>query len=429
MVSVYGMTADVVTADRSRPGPGSAIVVGGGIVGLSTAWFLQERGVEVTVVDRAGVAGGASWGNAGLIAPGLVPLHEPAMLRHGLSSLVRPTGLPGDAAVADPALGGFLARVAANRRWSSWTRAVRANLPFTEESVDAFEVLTANGVDSPIVAASVVAAFRTMRQAEGLLGVLDRLAEVGTPVTHTGLFGSAVRDQVPLASPELAVGVCIEDQRYVDSTDFTKALARSVVARGGVLHTLDATDVQAHRGGVSVRTGAGPRLEADAVVFATGAHLPYLAARCGVRQRLRTSHGFSLTVPVDRRVPSPIYLPEAGVTCTPCENGMRVATTVGFRSATRDPSARVRSVVVAVRPLLDGVRWHERGEVRNGVNVTTADGRPLIGATAAPGVYVAGGHDMWGFAHGPVTGRLLAELITTGRQPASLRAFDPRRAL
>ena len=58
-------------ADDNRTGPRSAIVVGAGIVGLSTAWFLQERGVSVTVVDRTGVAAGASWGNAGWIAPAL----------------------------------------------------------------------------------------------------------------------------------------------------------------------------------------------------------------------------------------------------------------------------------------------------------------------------------------------------------------------
>ncbi|MBO0866189.1 MAG: FAD-binding oxidoreductase, partial [Mycobacterium sp.] len=67
--------------DGDQTGPRSVIVVGAGIVGLSTAWFLQERGVDVTVVDRVGVAAGASWGNAGYIAPALtIPLNEPRIL-------------------------------------------------------------------------------------------------------------------------------------------------------------------------------------------------------------------------------------------------------------------------------------------------------------------------------------------------------------
>ena len=75
----------MVGVERIDGGPRSVIVVGAGIVGLSTAWFLQERGVDVTVVDRTGVAAGASWGNAGWIAPGLtLPLNSPAVLRHAL---------------------------------------------------------------------------------------------------------------------------------------------------------------------------------------------------------------------------------------------------------------------------------------------------------------------------------------------------------
>src|SRR5574337_1160461 len=72
--------------------PRSAIVVGAGIVGLSTAWFLQERGVDVTVVDRTGVAAGSSWGNAGWISPALaIPLNEPGTLRYGLPSRSKET--------------------------------------------------------------------------------------------------------------------------------------------------------------------------------------------------------------------------------------------------------------------------------------------------------------------------------------------------
>ena len=82
----------MVGVERIDGGPRSAIVVGAGIVGLSTAWFLQERGVEVTVVDRTGVAAGASWGNAGWIAPALtlpLELARRAALRAALPARPR----------------------------------------------------------------------------------------------------------------------------------------------------------------------------------------------------------------------------------------------------------------------------------------------------------------------------------------------------
>src|SRR6202034_2400358 len=133
-------------ADVHRIGPRSAIVVGAGIVGLSTAWFLQERGVAVTVVDRVGVAAGASWGNAGWIAPALsIPLNDPRMLRYALRSLpnrAAPVRIPPS---IDPALWRFLLRFAANCRESSWTRAVRANVSLYHECLAAYDELVSNG--------------------------------------------------------------------------------------------------------------------------------------------------------------------------------------------------------------------------------------------------------------------------------------------
>jgi D-amino-acid dehydrogenase len=109
-------------------------VVGAGIVGLSTAWFLQERGVDVTVVDRNGIAAGASWGNAGWIAPALTaPLNSPSVLRYGLRSLRDPAAPLHIPMPPRPGLAGFLLQFALNSRPASWRRAVRANVPLNEE--------------------------------------------------------------------------------------------------------------------------------------------------------------------------------------------------------------------------------------------------------------------------------------------------------
>jgi D-amino-acid dehydrogenase len=71
--------------------PRRVAVVGGGMVGLATAWFLQEAGVQVTVYERDHVGAGASWGNAGWLTPALTaPLPEPAVLRYGLRAVLSP---------------------------------------------------------------------------------------------------------------------------------------------------------------------------------------------------------------------------------------------------------------------------------------------------------------------------------------------------
>ncbi|BBZ14747.1 amino acid dehydrogenase [Mycobacterium branderi] len=416
---------DVVMTDGR---PRSAIVVGAGIVGLSAAWFLQERGVDVTVVDRVGVAAGASWGNAGYIAPGLtIPLNEPRILRYGLRSLPKRDAPLRISLSSDPSLWRFLMRFAANCRSSSWTRAVRANLALSEECLDAYDVLVSNGVDAPLNDAPVTALFRASRDAEELLEELQRFRDAGGQhASTTELTGAALREQVPLASDVAAVGIRVDGQRFLDPGRFVQALGRSVVERGATLLPEEVVDVVADGNSVTLPTRSGSGLTADVAVIATGAWLSRLVGRW-VRVPVQAGRGYSFTVPVDRPVPRPVHLPDARVACTPLNGKLRVTGTMELRDPDAPVSAaRVDAIAESARPYFDGVRWEERSEEWVGPRPLTPDGRPLVGQVSQ-GVFVAGGHGMWGMTHGPVTGRLLAEQITTGKQPVALREFDPTR--
>lgn len=414
-------------AGRIDGGPRSVIVVGAGIVGLSTAWFLQERGVEVTVVDRTGVAAGASSGNAGWISPGLtLPLNSPAALRHGLRSLLDPASPLHIPLRADSALAMFLLQFAANCRRSSFNRVAQANAPLNEECIEAFDVLVANGVDAPTTDSPITALFRTADEADAMVRELRRFEKAGQPILVTGLTGAALRDQVPLASPAITAGLNINGQRFVDPGRFVRSLGRAVEERGATMRTLEISDVIRAGDGVSVYPRSASPLRADAAVIATGAWLSRLAGH-QVRVPVRAGRGYSFTVPVDHPVPSPIYLPDQRVACTPYHGGLRVAGTMEFREPYEPLNPeRIAAIVDSASPLLRGVRWEERSDVWVGPRPVTPDGRPLIGETSH-GIYVAGGHGMWGLAHGPVTARLLAEYITTGKQPEALREFDPLR--
>ncbi|WP_424529591.1 NAD(P)/FAD-dependent oxidoreductase [Sphaerisporangium viridialbum] len=411
-------------------GPRTAVVIGAGVVGLSTAWFLQERGVDVTVVDRDGVAAGASWGNAGWLSPGLaIPLNEPGVLRYGLRSLLdrsAPLHVP---ATPDIGLWSFLTRFAMNCGWKSWGRAVKANLPLNEECLEAFDVLTSNGVEAPTTEAPIMAAFENPRQAVALLHELERINRSGLEIQYSAFEGHDLGRQAPQLSAQAKAGIRLDGQRYVDPGRFTHSLAASVVARGGTIRSgFRVTGVDTDSGGLSVRSSEGDSVRADAVVLATGAWLNQLGKEWGVRVPVRAGRGYSFTVPTDQPVPGPIYLPAVRVACTPYQDKLRVAGTMEFRDADAPLyQRRVDAIIASARPLLAGVSWEERTDTWVGPRPVTPDGRPLIGATRAPGRFVAGGHGMWGLTQGPITGRMLAEQITTGKQPAALRDFDPTR--
>jgi D-amino-acid dehydrogenase len=127
-----------------------------------------------------------------------------------------------------------------------------------------------------------------------------------------------------------------------------------------------------------------------------------------------------------------VYFPTQRVACTPLATPegprLRVAGMMEFRA----PDAaldrrRITAIVEATRPLFTGVDLDRRHDEWVGSRPCTADGLPLIGATTAPRVFVAGGHGMWGIALGPLTGKLLAQRIVTGTTPAELVPFDPLR--
>ena len=304
---------------------------------------------------------------------------------------------------------------------------MRANVRLNEECIEAFDVLIANGVDAPVTDAPITALFCTTEEAERMLSELRELENAGQTMDVTALSGEALREQVPLASQAVTAGLNINAQRFVDPRRFVEALGRSVVVRGATIHRLEIRDILASGSGVAVYPRRGTPLTADAAVIATGARLSQLAGRW-LRVPVQAGHGYSFTVPVDRPIPSPIYLPDLRVACTPYKGAMRVSGTMEFGHPHRLGHTRHGWRPSSPRPV---PCWKGRagpsaatcGLVRTRSPPMAA---PLIGEVS-PGVYVAGGHGMWGLAHGPVTGRLLAEQITTGKQPQALREFDPLR--
>ncbi|MFC0863968.1 NAD(P)/FAD-dependent oxidoreductase [Sphaerimonospora cavernae] len=410
--------------------PRTAVVIGAGVVGLSTAWFLQERGVDVTVVDRGGVAAGASWGNAGWLSPGLaIPLNEPGVLRYGLSSLLNPNAPLHVPATPDPGLLAFLTKFALNCSWKSWGRAVRANIPLNDECLEAFDVLTSNGVEAPTIDAPIMAAFETERQAVGLLHELRRINESGLKIEYTAFKGDELGALLPQISPQVRAGIRLEGQRYIDPGEFTHSLGRAVAARGAEIRSgFEVADVRTGSGGLTVVSSTGDSVAADAVVLATGAWLNRLGKAWGVRVPVRAGRGYSFTVPTAEPVRGPIYLPAVRVACTPYQGKLRVAGTMEFRGPDHPlVQRRIDAIVKSARPLLSGVDWDAMTDLWVGPRPVTPDGKPLIGATDVPGIFVAGGHGMWGITQGPITGRMLAEQITTGKVPTALRDFDPTR--
>ena len=426
--TIEGMAS---TTPSGLPVPERVAVVGAGMVGLATAWFLQERGVEVTVIDRDGVAAGASWGNAGWLTPGIAtPLPEPAVLKYGLRAVLSPSS---PVYVPPSANANFLKFVAGFTRHSTmkaWKKAMGSLVPINDLSLASFDLLGEGGVDAVTYEAkSFTAAYRTAEERTTLLEEIEHIHAQGGDITFDVLSGDEARGIEPALSDAIGAAIVLHGQRFVNPGAYVAALGDSVIARGGKILTGGAvTGLRDTGRGVVVETDTGAAEEYHSVVVATGAWLGKLAREFGVKRVVQAGRGYSFSVAVDDLPNGPVYFPAARVACTPVGDRLRVAGMMEFRQpeAALD-QRRIKAIVESARPLLKGADLDNRQDEWVGSRPCTIDGLPLIGATRSPRVFVAGGHGMWGIPLGPVSGRLLAEQMMTGKVPAELKPFNPLR--
>ncbi|WP_166998969.1 NAD(P)/FAD-dependent oxidoreductase [Paramicrobacterium fandaimingii] len=404
-----------------------SIVIGAGMVGLATAWHLQEHGVDVTVVDRDGVAAGSSWGNAGWLAPAkTIPLADPSVWTYGPQALVDPDAALHVPIRVDLNLWSFLARFAAHGTPRAWDRAMAALTPIDKRALESFDELTDGGVESWTREGPFVVGFGDDTQARGFMRDVAGVIRHGQSV-HVERLDDP-RELAPQLSTQIGAAYRMDGQRFIEPSHFVHALATAVEARGAQMRLHDPV---ADVGSVSMPTvtfATGETLTADSVVIATGAWMPQLAQPLGVNVRVQAGRGYSFTVDTDEPAEHPIYLPLQRVACTPLEGRLRIAGTMEFVGPDEPfQSRRVQAIVNQVRPFMTGVDLDNRHDEWVGSRPVTPDGLPLVGQTRAPNVYVAGGHGMWGIVLGPATGKLLAERIVTGRTDPAIAPFDPLR--
>ncbi|MFJ4650288.1 NAD(P)/FAD-dependent oxidoreductase [Nocardia sp. NPDC088792] len=409
--------------------PERVVVVGAGIVGLSCAWSLQEHGVEVEVLDKAHPGAGASWGNAGYLTPSLtVPLPEPSLLRYGIRAVLDPRSPVRLPPSADPELARFLLRMIRHCTGARWARAMAIYRELNAQIFTSFDRQWDGGVPVRTAETDVIAAYTDAHQAAGLLHEFEGIVASGQEVDMRMLTGDQVRALRPQLSGRIDCGVRILGQRYLDPVAYLAALADSVRARGAKLTEDAAVTAVERRAGKVIVSAGDTRLEADAVVLANGAWLPELARPHGVRMPQYGGRGYSCSVAVTEPLRGPLYFPATRAALTPRGDRIRVVGVMEFqRPGAPLNRARIETTLRAIRPLLDGVDWADVREEWVGARPLTADGLPLIGATATEGVFIAGGHGMWGVTLGPLTGHLLAELMCTGTRPRELAALDPLR--
>jgi D-amino-acid dehydrogenase len=406
------------------------IVLGAGIVGVSSALHLQDRGRRVALVDRRGPGEETSFGNAGLIErSSVVPYGFP----RDLGTLLRymrnqSTDLYWDYK-ALPSFATWLARF----WWASSPErleaAARDMLPLIRESVVEHDVLIERaGLERLVHDGGWIEAFRTRTEFE------RQAAAAEVTASQYGLRVAPFDAELLLArEPGLSAGFCgalhWQDPKSISNPGaLTKGYARLFKNGGGTLLLGEATTVRLEGDAWTVQTSQG-RISAQEVVVALGPWSDKVFAPLGYRIPLRAKRGYHMHyAPTKAMLSVPLVDTERGYVVAPMEGRLRLTTGVEIARREAAPTgiqlARAESIARPVFGLgrrLDDAPWL-------GLRPCTPDMRPVIGqAPRHRGLWFAFGHNHHGLTLGPVTGRLLAEMMTGAEPFADPFPFRPER--
>jgi D-amino-acid dehydrogenase len=410
------------------------LVIGGGVVGLSVANALLTRGRSVTILERKCPGAGASWGNAGLVAPRyIIPLAAPGVVAQGLWWMLdreSPFRIK-------PRLDLDLLRWL----WSFWSHCsedhVERSIPLLRDlnlaSRNHYETWAASNEmeDFGFRASGSVVIHRTEKGRQKNLKQAQRAQEAGLDVSV--LERSELDEVLPNGPSEALGGIHYHQDALLNPVQLVSALEHRVSEKGGSLRPGTAvTDFEQQDGRIhTVRT---PRTEwnANEVILAAGAWSASLAQRVGIDLPIQPAKGYSVTYSAPSKTPDlPYILSETKVAVTPMNGQVRCAGTLelaGFEGSV--DARRTKPILEEAARYVPHVRPDapEQENVWAGFRPCTPDGLPVIGRVPKiDNLVIATGHGMMGVSMSPITGQLVAEIVENESPSIDWSPLSPTR--
>jgi D-amino-acid dehydrogenase len=404
----------------------SALVIGGGLLGVTSAWYLQERGFAVTVLERRdGTALETSYANGGLITPSQSdPWNAPGtplqllkwLGREDSPLLLRPSALPG--------MWRWGLKFLLSSRMKRWWPATEANLRLGLYSAAALRELRVQlKLDYQHLSRGTLKVFRNQEFLEESATLARSLASLG--LNHRVLTTAEAVQLEPLLeamSGELAGAIHYPDDESGDAYLFTRAL-EDHAHKAGVQFQFG-TQVKGFIPGSGNVTGlmtSKGEARADIYILAAASLSPGLVAPLGLSLPIYPVKGYSVTLPA---AGVPLGLPlvdfEHKIVVTPLGDQLRVAGTAEFAGFSSEVNPRRGANIVnqAMRllPQLAGRVKPEQMQHWSGLRPVTADGPPLVSRTRYRNLFVNAGHGPLGWTLATGSSRALADLAA-GREP------------
>jgi D-amino-acid dehydrogenase len=401
------------------------LVLGGGVIGVSCAYFLARAGHEVELVDRqSGPALETSFANAGEVSPGYsAPWAGPGVPIKAIKWMLMQHSPLVIWPLLDPAMWRWGAAMLANCTARAYALNKSRMVPIAEYSRDVLKALRAEtGIAYDDRAQGTLQLFRTQKQLDGIGGDVEVLQQYGVPFEVLDREGFCRVEPALRHTQHKFVGALrLPGDETGDCHAFTKRLAEMAAALGVQFRWNNRIQALQVGGGAitGVHTDTG-LLQADKVVLALGSYSPKLLEPVGLRIPVYPVKGYSITVPITdtAHAPESTIMDETHkVAVTRLGDRIRVGGTAelaGYSLALREPRrATLEHVVTDLFPQGGDV---SKASFWCGLRPMTPDGTPIIGPTPVQNLLLATGHGTLGWTMACGTGRVIADLVS-GRKP------------
>jgi D-amino-acid dehydrogenase len=412
---------------------GKAVIIGGGIMGLASAYYLQKSGWNVTLIDKGDLTENCSQGNAGMIVPShFIPLAAPGMVSKGIKWMFNSRS----PFYVKPSLDFSLISWGLKFMKSATQANVERAAPYLRDyhllSKQLYEDLAKEeGFDFGLEKKGILMLYKTDKAGEEEVHVGKDAQKLGLDVEML------TKEQVQALEPGIKLDVKGAVHYHCDAHLYPYALVSQLLKylkTNGVTVKTDAevTGYSIQNGDIkSVETSAGS-FSGDLVVMTGGSWLPQLSKLAGLSIPVMPGKGYSFMEPNNAHpIVHPALLIEARVAVTPMNGQVRFGGTMELAALNNKINMnRVEGIVNSIPqyyPELN-VAVPQTDKIWYGFRPCSPDGLPYLGySRKLKNLIVAGGHGMMGISLGPATGKIVAELAERTSLSADIKLYDPER--
>ncbi len=408
------------------------VVIGGGIIGLCSAYYLEKEGHDVTVIDKSDFKSGASYVNAGYITPShIISLAAPGMINKGMKWMLNSSS----PFYVKPRLNYDFLRWSLLFKKSATNKKVEASIPIIKDinlfSRELYEGMKAsNEFDFFYKQKGLLMLYQTDKAGEEEWKTGIRAIKEGLHVEK--LSKEAVQKIEPNVDLNIKGAIYYHSDAHMTPNEFMQQLKSYLEKKGvSILSNEEVKSFDKKKNKIISIVTKNKVIKIEELVVASGAWTQNLVKQLNINVPIQAGKGYRINTKKETGIKIPSILMEAKVAVTPMNGFTRFAGTMEINGINHDINPkRVEAITKAGEKYYKGLKFDakEKEMAACGLRPCSPDGLPYIGRlNTVENVTIATGHAMMGWSLGPATGKIVSEIITQKKTSLNITPFKVER--